>query len=165
MKKSLIAVAILVTAGACSGGHSVVSVDGTSFQVDDIPVTTESSTIDLATFRNALNWVIRDEVLVAAAEEEFGVSFVDEELTERASAALDALTEAEQEDPRANLNYFLIQARVGLEGLMWPQVEPQLPDGVSQNDWAVEKLEAATIEVDARYGEWRTDPEPLVYAP
>lgn len=163
MKKTLAVALFALVLAACSGGHQVVSVDGNGFSVDDIPITTESSTVDLGTFRNALNWVIRDEVLMNAAEREFGVTFTETEVTEWAEAALASLPEDQLEDPRANLDYFIIQARVGLQGLLWPIVEPQLPEGTSQNDWAIEQLNAAEIEVDVRYGVWRLDPEPLVY--
>jgi hypothetical protein len=163
MKKTLAVAVIALAAGACSGGHQVVSVDGAGFSVDDIPITTESSTVDLGTFRNALNWLIRDEVLMNAAEREFGVTFTEAEVTEWAESALASLPEDQLEDPRANLDYFIIQARVGLQGLLWPIVEPELPEGTSQNDWAIEQLNAAEVEVDVRYGVWRLDPEPLVY--
>ncbi len=165
MKKTLIVAAIGLVLGACAGSTSVVTVDGVSFEVDDIPIETAESTIDLDTYRNALNWIIRDQVLMSAAEEEFGISFAESELQERASAALASLSEVDQQDPRANLRYFLIQARVGVEGLLWPEVVPQLPEGVSQNQWAIDQLSAAAVEVDARYGEWRVSPEPLVYGP
>lgn len=165
MKKTVASVLIVLAAGACSGGQQVMSVDGTGFEVDDIPITTEASTVDLATFRNALNWVIRDEVLMGVAEQEFRVSLDEAEVMEQAEAALSSLPEAQLEDPRANLDYFLIQSRVGLQGLLWPQVDPHLPEGMSRNEWVIEQLSAADIEVDVRYGEWRTDPEPLVYGP
>jgi hypothetical protein len=165
MKKTLIGLAAVLVLGACGGSDHVVTIDGVSLDLDDVPVSSESSTIDDDTFRNALNWVIRDRVLVAAAEDEFGITFTEAELTDRATMALGSLNPAEQDDPRANLDYFLIQARVGLDGLLWPQVNPLLPDGLSQNEWAIEKLLAADVEVDTRYGEWRVDPEPLVYEP
>ena len=167
MKPTLIASLLVLglALSACAGSETVVTIDGVSYDVDDIPITTSASTIDLDTFRNALNWVIRDRVLSNAAREEFGITFTQEELTERASLALSSLSESDQADPRANLDYFLIQARVGLDGLLWGQVEPQLPEDVSQNQWAIEKLGEAEIEVDSRYGEWRINPEPLVYGP
>lgn len=165
MKKTVIALAAVLVLGACAGSNHVLTVDGVSLDLDDIPVSSDSSTIDDDTFRNALNWVIRDRVLVAAAEDEFGITFTEAELNDRAALGLSSLNPAEQDDPRANLNYFLIQARVGLDGLLWPQVTPLLPDGLSQNEWAIEKLSAADIELDARYGEWRVSPEPLVYEP
>jgi hypothetical protein len=165
MKKTLIAVGAALILGACAGNNAVVTIDGVTLDLDDVPVSTESSTIDDDTFRMALNWVIRDRVLTAAAADEFGITFSEDELNDRASAALGGLDPALQDDPRANLSYFLIQARVGLDGLLWPQVEPLLPDDLSQNEWAIEKLLAADVEVDARYGEWRVNPEPLVYEP
>lgn len=163
MKKTLFALAAVLVLGACAGSNAVVMIDGVTLDLDDVPVASESSTIDSDTFRNALNWVIRDRVLTAAAQDEFGITFSEDELNDRASLALGSLNPAEQDDPRANLNYFLIQARVGLDGLLWPQVEALLPDDLSQNEWAIDKLLAADVEVDARYGEWRVNPEPLVY--
>ena len=163
MKKLLVLMAVGLVLGACGGNNAVVTIDGVTLDLDDVPVSSESSTIDSGTFRNALNWVIRDRVLAAAAEDEFGITFSADELNDRASAALGSLGPDDQDDPRANLNYFLIQARVGLEGLLWPQLEPLLSDGLSQNEWAIEKLLAADVQVGARYGEWRVNPEPLVY--
>ena len=165
MKKILIALGAVLALGACAGSSAVVTIDGVTLDLDDIPVTSDSSTIDDDTFRNALNWVIRDQVLTAAAEDEFGVMFSEAELNDRAALGLGSLNPGDLDDPRANLSYFLIQARVGLDGLMWEQVDPLLPDGMSQNEWAIEKLNAAEVEVDARYGEWRVNPEPLVYEP
>ncbi len=165
MKKILIAFGAVLALGACAGSSSVVSVDGVSLDLDAIPVASDSSTINDDIFRNALNWVIRDQVLMAAAEDEFGITFTESELDERARRGLNSLSAAEQDDPRANLNYFVIQARVGLDGLLWAELAPRLPDGMSQNEWAIEKLSAADVEVDARYGEWRVSPEPLVYEP
>ncbi len=165
MKKTLVAAIVGLALGACGGSGSVVTVDGVAFDIEAIPVETDSSTIDLDTFRNALNWAIRDQVLTTAAEEEFGITFDRAELEGRALAALESLPEADQQDPRANLGYFLIQARVGVEGLLWPQVTALLPEGITQNQWAIEKLSAAEVEVDARFGEWRVSPEPLVYEP
>lgn len=165
MKKLLIALAAVLVLGACSGSDAVVTIDGVTLDLEDVPVSTEASTINEDTFRHALNWVIRDRILTAAAEDEFGITFSEDELTDRASVALDSLNPAEQDDPRANLSYFLIQARVGVDGLLWPQLDPLLPDDLSQNEWALEKLLNAAVEVNTRYGEWRVNPEPLVYKP
>jgi hypothetical protein len=165
MKKILMALGVVLALGACAGSNAVVTIDGVTLDLDDIPVTSDSSTIDDDTFRNALNWVIRDQVLTAAAEDEFGITFSEAELNDRAALGLSSLDPGEQDDPRANLSYFLVQARVGRDGLMWEQVDPLLPDGTSQNEWAIEKLSAAEVEVNARYGEWRVSPEPLVYEP
>ena len=165
MKKTLIALGAVLVLSACAGSDAVVTIDGVTLDLDDVPVSSESSTIDDETFRNALNWAVRDRVLTAAAEDEFGITFAEEELNDRASTALASLDPSEQDDPRANLSYFLIQARVGLDGLLWPQVDPLLPEDQSQNEWAIEKLLAADVEVDRRYGEWRVNPEPLVYEP
>ena len=165
MKRALVAAGLVVILAACSGVDAVVTVDGVDFDVDDIPIETEESTVDLEIFRNALNWVIRDHVITTAAGEEFGVVFDREELEVRAAEALAGLDPQLQADPRANLDYFLIQARVGLQGLLWPQIESRLPEDVTQNEWAIQQLREADVEVDVRYGEWRTTPEPLVYAP
>ena len=165
MRRLLGAVVAVLALSACAGADSVATVDGVTFDLDDIPIETEASTVDITTFRNALNWVIRDQVLTAAASDEFGVSFDSAETSARASEALAGLSETDQLDPRANLDYFLIQARVGRDGLLWPQIESRLPAGVTQNEWAIQQLAAAEVEVDVRYGEWRTNPEPLVYAP
>jgi len=165
MKKILIALGAVLVLGACSGSDTVATIDGVALDLNDVPVSTEASTIDEDTFRHALNWVIRDRILTAAAEDEFGITFSEDELTNRASATLGSLNPAEQDDPRANLSYFLIQARVGLDGLLWPQLDPLLPEDLSQNEWALEKLLTAAVEVNARYGEWRVNPEPLVYKP
>ena len=165
MRRVLLAAGMALVLFACSGADAVVTVNGATFEVDDIPIETEASTIDLNVFRNALNWVIRDQVLTAVAADEYGITFDRGELEARATDALSGLSPQDQLDPRANLDYFLIQARVGRDGLLWEQVEPLLPEGVGQNQWAIEQLRAAEIEVDARYGEWRTDPEPLVYEP
>jgi hypothetical protein len=165
MRRAFIAAGVAAVLAACSGADTVVKIDGVRLGVDDIPVETEESTIDLSIFRNALNWVIRDEVLTAAAADEFGVVFDAAETEARAADALAGLSPTDQIDPRANLDYFLIQSRVGRNGLLWPQIEPFLPDGVGQNQWAIEQLRSAEVDVDPRYGEWRTDPEPLVYEP
>ena len=165
MKRMLIPVIAALVLSACAGVGTAVEVDGVSFDIDDIPIETQASVVDLGTFRNALNWVIRDHVLMEAAGEQFGISFTPEELEARAAAALAGLSEADREDPRANLAYFIIQARVGVGGLLWPAVEPLLPAGVTQNQWAIEQLSAAEVDVDTRFGEWRLIPEPLVYAP
>lgn len=165
MRRLLAAAVIALLTAACAGSDSVVSVDGVTFDLDDIPIETEASTVNLATFRNALNWVIRDQVLTTAAADEFGITFDSEELNLRASSALDGLSPNDRLDPRANLDYFLIQARVGVAGLLWPEIQSLLPEDVGQNEWAIEKLRAADVEVDPRYGEWRTSPEPLVYEP
>lgn len=166
MKRALAVVASVVLLGACAGSDTVVTVNGVDFDLDDIPIETDASTVDLDTFRNALNWVIRDQVLVTAAAEEFGISFDNDELTARANSALEGLTPSDRGDPRANLDYFLIQARVGVgAGLLWPELETLLPEGTSANEWAIDKLRAADVEVDTRYGEWRTTPDPLVYGP
>ena len=165
MKKVLVAAGMALVLVACSGADSVVTVNGIGYDVDDVPIETELSTIDLDTFRNALNWVIRDQVVTAAARDEFGISLDRDELEVRAADALEGLSPEDRLDPRANLDYFLIQARVGRNGLVWEQIQPLLPEGVGQNQWAIEQLRVAEVEVDARYGEWRTDPEPLVYGP
>lgn len=165
MRRALIAAGLAVVVAACSGADTVVKIDGVRLDVDDIPVETEASTIDLEIFRNALNWVVRDRVLTAAAGEEFGIAFDQEEMGAQASDALASLSPADQLDPRANLDYFLIQARVGRDGLLWSSIESLLPEGVDQNEWAIDRLLAAEVEVDPRYGVWRTTPEPLVYEP
>ena len=71
MRKILpVVLALGLLSGACAGSRDVVTVDGVTFARDDIPIVTESSIIDLAIFRNALNWVIRDQVLTSAARED-----------------------------------------------------------------------------------------------
>ncbi len=168
MKHTLTVAAIALVLSACAGGNSAVTVEDVTFDVDDIPIETESATVDLEVFRDALNWVVRDQILMSAAADEFGISFPGDELAELASSGLASLTPAAQQDPRANLDYFLIQARVGrfmLEGLLWPELESRLPESVSPSQWAVEKLTAAEVDVDARFGEWRVSPDPRVYEP
>ena len=165
MRRVLLAAGMALVLVACSGANAVVTIDGATFDVEDMPIETEASTIDLNVFRNALNWVIRDQVLTAVAADEFGITLDREQLDARAADALAGLSPQDRLDPRANLDYFLIQARVGRGGLLWEQIDPLLPDGVGQNQWAIEQLRLAEVEVDIRYGEWRTDPEPLVYEP
>ncbi len=170
MRKTVLAALFGLALGACSGSVSVVTVDGVTFGLDDVPVETADSTMPIEVFREALQWVIRDQVYMSAAGDEFGIAFSEAELLEQASSALDALPDGLKSDPRANLDYFLIHARVGLGsvglvGRLWSELETRLPDGVSPNQWAVERLTAANVEVDRRYGEWRVSPDPGVYEP
>jgi hypothetical protein len=168
MRKAVFVAGVAVVLAACSGADPVVTVNGVGFDVDDIPIETESSSIRLDVYREALNWVIRDHILMTAAAEEFGVSLAEEDVQQLAAATLGNLSSADEADPRANLHYFRIQARVGVrmvEGLLWREVVPRLPDDITLNSWVDDKLRAAEVEVDPRVGEWRTNPDPGVYEP
>lgn len=162
MKKTLTLAIVSLALAGCAGSTTVMKVDGVSFDLDDIPITTDSSTIELDIFRNALNWVVADEVLTAAADEQFGISFSDAEVVALAEAGLAASDPA---DPRTNLDYLRIQAKFGQQGLMWQPLGQALPEGVLPIEWALDQLRAADVEVAPKYGEWRVDPEPAVYGP
>ena len=162
MKKTLtVAICSLVVA-ACAGSAQVITIDGVSLYLEDIPVETDASTIELEVFRNALNWVVADQVLTTAAAEQFGITFSDEEVLALAEAGLAA---SDTTDPRSNLGFLKIQARFGQSGLLWQQLTPLLPEGVLPIEWALDQLRTADVEVSSKYGEWRVDPEPAVYGP
>lgn len=165
MRRTAAAVGVALALAACSGAGEVATVNGATFDVDDIPITTEESSINLETFRVALNWLIRDQVLTAAAREDYGLTLDPAEVEDLAVRTLASLSPNDQLDPRANLDYFLIQARVGRSGLLWDELAERLPEDLTENQWALESLRRAEVEVDPRYGEWRTSPEPLVYEP
>ena len=158
-------VCVALSLAACSNAGEVATVNGASFDVDDVPITTEESTINLETFRVALNWLIRDQVLTAAARADYGLTLDPAAVEELAVRTLASLSPNDQLDPRANLDYFLIQARVGRSGLLWEELGALLPEDLTENQWALETMRRADVEVDPRYGEWRTSPEPLVYEP
>lgn len=162
MKKTLLLAASCLALAACSGSNQVMTIDGVSFDVDDIPIATDEAVIEMDIFRNALNWLVADEVLTRAAEEQFGITFSEEDVRALAEASLAV---SDTTDPRANLDYLSIQARFGQNGLLWPELAPVLPEGVLPIQWALDQLRAAEVEVSAKYGEWRVDPEPAVYAP
>jgi len=162
MKKTLtVAICSLVLA-ACAGSTQVITIDGVSLNLEDIPVETDASTIELEVFRNALNWVVADRVLTTAAAEQFGITFSDEEVLALAEAGLAA---SDSTDPRSTLGFLKIQARFGQSGLLWQQLAPLLSEGVLPIEWALDQLRAADVEVSPKYGEWRIDPEPAVYGP
>ena len=162
MKKTLTLAIFCLALAACSGSSAVMTVNDVSFDLADIPVTTDSSSIELDIFRNALNWVVADEVLTKAAEEQFGIAFSDAEVRTVAEAALAA---SDSSDPRTNIDYLRIQAKFGQQGLVWQPLGEALPEGVLPIEWALDQLRAADVEVNPKYGEWRVDPEPAVYGP
>ena len=162
MKKTLAAAVIGLTLGACAGSSNVVTVDGVRFDLDDVPIETDASSIDPSIFRNALNWMIANEVVMKAAEAEFGIRLSEQEVLNAAQLML-PLSDAD--DPRVNLDFLRIQARIGLEGLLWPELEPRLPEGISFVQWFNDRLSAADVEVGVRFGEWRVSPGPGVYEP
>jgi len=160
MKKALAPVLIGLALSACAG--SVVTVDGVTFDLEDIPVETDASTVEMELFRNAINWVIANKVVTRAAEDEFGIILSENEVEE---AALLLLAGGNQLDPRTNLDFLRIQARIGPNGLLWPEVGSNLPEGVSPFQWANDQLSTADVEVNVRFGEWRASPAPGVYEP
>lgn len=147
---------------ACAGSSPVVTVNGETFRLDDIPIATDASTVDLDVFRNAINWVIANKVVVSAAEEEFGISIPRDEVMEAASALLAG---GDARDPRSNLDFLLIQAQIGPNGLLWPELQPRLPEGITFIQWANDRLREADVEVGPKYGEWQAGPQPGVYSP
>ncbi|NNC90879.1 MAG: hypothetical protein HKN80_00165 [Acidimicrobiia bacterium] len=160
MRKLLIVVMAGLVLGACSGASNVVTVDGVAFDVDDMPLETEASTLDMDLFREAINWVVADRILVQAAEDDFGLVLSNQDVDDAASTLLGSTNPA---DPTSNLAYQRIQARIGPSGLLGPAILAALPDGVQLFDWAGEKFNAADVRVNPRYGEWRLAPNPGVY--
>jgi hypothetical protein len=160
MKKLLVVVLAGLLLGACSGASSVVTVDGVTFDVDDVPLETDSSTIEMELFREAINWVVADHIVMRAAEDDFDLVLSDQEVDDAATVLLASGNEA---DPRNNLAYQRIQARIGPSGLLGPALLAELPEGVPPFQWANEKLSAADVRVNPRYGEWRVTPNPGVY--
>ncbi|MDH3539833.1 MAG: YgdI/YgdR family lipoprotein [Acidimicrobiia bacterium] len=162
MKKLLFLMVAVLALGACSGATDVVTVDGVTFDVDDVPLETDASTIDMELFREAINWLVFDHIVVRAAEDEFGLVLSDEEIEAEASALLAA---GDERDPRNNLPYLRIQARIGPSGLLGPALLAELPDDVPPFQWANEKLGETDVEVNPRFGEWRVTPNPGIYGP
>jgi len=160
MKKLLVLMVVGLLLGACSGSSGVVTVDGVTFDVEDVPLEADGSTIDMVLFREAINWVVADDIVVRAAEDEFGLVLSDEEIDDEATALLALGDEA---DPRNNRAYQRIQARIGPNGLLGPALLTELPEGVPPFEWANEKLSAADVQVNPRFGEWRVTPNPGVY--
>lgn len=159
MKKLLVLASFGLVLGACSGGASVVTVDGVSFDIDDVPLETDASTIDMDLFREAINWVVFDHIVVRAAEDEFGLVLSDQEIEAEAAALLAA---GDESDPRSNLPFLRIQARIGLLG---PALLAALPEGVPPFQWADEKLSEADVKVNPRFGVWQETPNPGIYEP
>jgi len=162
MKKLLVLVLVGLALGACSGGADVVTVDGVTFEVEDVPLETVDSTLDMDLFREAINWVVFDHIVVGAAEDEFGLVLSDQEIEAEATALLAA---GDDGDPRSNLPFLRIQARIGPNGLLGPALLAALPEGVAPFQWANEKLSEADVEVNPRYGVWRETPNPGIYEP
>ena len=134
-----------------------MTIDGVTFDVDDVPLETDESTIDMDLFREAVNWLVFDHIVVGAAEDEFGLILSDEEIE---AEALALLAVGDETDPKTNLPFLRIQVRVGLLG---PALIAELPEGVPPFQWAAEKLSGADVEVNPRFGEWRVTPNPGVY--
>ena len=143
MKKLLVLLVVGLVLGACSGASGVVTVDGVTFDVDDVPLEVDGSTIDMELFREAINWVVADHIVVRAAEDEFGLVLSDQEIDDEVSALLAFVEEA---DPRNNRAYQRIQARIGPNGLLGPALLGELPEGVPPFQWANEKLSAADVQ-------------------
>lgn len=162
MKKTLTLAIVSLALAACAGSARVITINDVALDLEDIPVLTDASSIELEIFRNALNWVVADRVLTAAAAEQFGITFSDEEVLALAEAGLAA---SDPTDPRTNLDFLKIQARFGQRGLLWEQLAPFLPEGVLPIEWALDQLRSADVEVSSKYGDWRIDPEPAVYGP
>ncbi len=162
MKKTLTLAIIGLALSGCAGSSHVLTVDGVAFDFDDIPISTEEPSIGLDIFRNTLNWVVANQVLTAAAGEEFGIALSEQTVLAAAQAGLGA---QDSSDPRANLDFFRIQARVGPQGALWGELAPLLADDLPPIEWARSQLREADVEVASRYGEWRVTPEPGVYGP
>jgi hypothetical protein len=140
----------------------VVTVDGVNFDIDDIPLETDGSTIEMDLFREVINWVVFDHIVVRAAEDEFGLVLSDQEI-ETAAAAL--LAAGDERDPKNNLRFLRIQARIGAGGLLGPALLAELPEEVAPFQWANEKLLQAEVEVNPRFGVWQLTPNPGIYEP
>ncbi len=165
IKRVLVASALVLTASACSGDVKVATVDGVALSLSDIPVHSAGFSVPEEAFLNALNWEIRERVLLAAADAEFGIRLDEAEVAISAQQILDGLSAASRSDPRANLAYFETQARVAQSvGLLWPLLAEAVGgEQGSATDWANDRLRAANVEVNERFGVWRLTPEPLVY--
>lgn len=162
MKRLLVLVSVGLVLGACSGAASVVTVDGVRFDVDDVPLETDDSTIGMDLFREAINWVVFDHIVVRAAEDEFGLVLPDQEIEAQAAALLAV---GDERDPKNNLPFLRIQARIGPNGLLGPALLAALPEGLPPFQWANEKLSEADVKVNPRFGVWQETPNPGIYGP
>ena len=114
-------------------------------------------------FRDALNWLIRDQVLLEAADESFGIRLSENDVQGLAEVQLASLPQEALDDPRANLEYFLIQARLGAQGLLFPRLVDVLPADELPVEWATDRLREADVTVAERFGVWLLEPDPRVY--
>jgi hypothetical protein len=164
MKRFSVVLTMSLLAAACSGATNVATVDGFSLSLSDIPVEPDGFEVAREVFLNALNWEIRDRVLLKAAEVEFQITLDSEEVSANAAAILAGLPPASHSDPRANFGYFETQARVvpGV-GLLWPLLAEELGDLSAATNWANNRLRNADVRVKRRFGVWRVNPDPLVY--
>ena len=164
MKRFSVVLTVSLLAAACSGGTNVATVDGFSLSLSDIPVESDGFDVPKQAFLAALNWEIRNRVLLAAAEEEFQITLDAVEVTATAEAFRAGLPSLDSEDPRPTLGYFETQVRVGRRaGLLWPALAEALGDESAATAWAITTLRNADVSVNRRFGVWRVDPEPLVY--
>lgn len=165
IKRVLVLSALALAASSCGGDVEVARVEGVALSLSDIPVHSAGFAVPEEAFLNALNWEIRDRVLLAAADAEFGIRLDGAEVAASAAQILAGLPSASRGDPRANLAYFETQARVAQGvGLLWPLLEEALGSQPGEaTDWANEQLRTARVEVNERFGVWRVTPEPLVY--
>lgn len=90
MKKlALLFVAIALVLGACGGGSSEVAatVNGTEYTVGDVNglAFDDSATMSKTQFAQFLGFLIQYDIVVNAAEEDFGVSYTDDEISDAAT--------------------------------------------------------------------------------
>ena len=81
MKRFSVVLTVSLLAAACSGGTNVATVDGFSLSLSDIPVESDGFDVPKQAFLAAVNWEIRNRVLLAAAEEEFQITLDAVEVT------------------------------------------------------------------------------------
>ena len=164
MKRFSVVLVLSLLAGACGGNVNVATVDGFGLSLSDIPIESEGFDVPREEFLIALNWKVREQILVTAAENEFRIVLDADEVTASAAAILAEVPPEFQANPLANLSYFETLARVAPEfGSLWPLLDEALGDELASANWRNNTLRSAEVEVKKRFGVWRVNPDPRVY--
>ena len=164
MKPFSVALTISLLAASCSGGSNVATIDGFGLSLSDVPVESDGFDVEREQFLIALNWKVRDRVLVAAAEAEFQIALDAGEVAASTAEFFAEVPPEFQSHPLANRAFFETLARVAPEvGLLWPLLTEALGDELAAASWANSTLRSADVKVKRRFGVWRVDPEPRVY--
>lgn len=164
MRRFILILGLLVAGTACAGASTVATVNGETITYDDLKIETDATTVPRQVVRIALEILIRDLVLVPAAERDFGIRLDDAAIDEWIATEIPGDPE-QLPDPRPAADSFPRFARVAENGLLWNEVAAALPEGQTVLDWRNATLAAADVEVDPSIGVWLVEPAPQVYRP